>query len=142
VRVRLIVMALCVAAASLGAAAATAQSSLAEAAERARTAWLAHDPQALVGHSGSVGLRIPGADPGSPLNRAQAAELLRRHWGRAVERSLVVNAIREVEPGKGYVELERRYVVSGTLDERRETVLLGFRRGGGSWLLVEVRSAP
>lgn len=138
---RLIVVALCVLATLLGAAAAAAQSSLAEAAQRARAAWLAHDPQALVGHSGSVVLRIPGADPGSPLDRAQVAELLRRHWGTAVERSLVVNAIREVEPGKGYVELERRYVVSGTSDERRETIFLGFRRGGGGWLLVEVRGA-
>jgi hypothetical protein len=77
-----------------------------------------------------------------PLARAQAAELLRRHWRTAVERSLTVAAVREVEAGKGHVQLDRRYVVSGTSDERRETVFLGFRRAAGSWELVEVRRAP
>jgi len=119
-----------------------AQSSLPEAAERARAAWLAHNPEALVGQSGSLVLQIPGADPSSPLERPQAAELLRRHWRSAVERRLTVGAVREVEPGEGYVELERRYVVSGTSDERRETVFLGFRKAGGRWLLSELRSGP
>ncbi|HYT72989.1 MAG TPA: hypothetical protein VEK78_16495 [Gemmatimonadales bacterium] len=125
-----------------GGAPLVAQSSLPEAAERARAAWLAHNPEALVGQSGSLVLQIPGADPSSPLERPQAAELLRRHWRSAVERWLTVGAVREVEPGEGYVELERRYVVSGTSDERRETVFLGFRKAGGRWLLTELRSGP
>lgn len=119
-----------------------AQGSLPGAADRARHAWLAHDPQAFVGQSGRVVLQIPGADASSPLDRAQAIELLRRHWGAAVERSLTVSATREVAAGKGYVELARRYVVSGTADERRETLFLAFRKTGEEWLLVEVRSAP
>jgi hypothetical protein len=77
-----------------------------------------------------------------PLGRAQAAELLRRYWRTAVERSLTVAAVREVEVGKGHAELDRRYVVSGTSDERRESVFLGFRRAEGTWQLVEVRRAP
>jgi len=123
-------------------AAARAQDSLARAAERVRRAWLAHDVQAVVGQSPKVVLQIPGADASAPLERAQAAELLRRHLQRVVERTLAVGAVREVEPGHGYVELERRYVVAGTSDERRETIFLRFRKPGVDWLLTELRSAP
>jgi len=119
-----------------------AQGSLADAAERARGAWLAHDPQGLVGQRGSVVLQIPGADPLVPLDRAQASELLRRHWRNAVERSLTLRGVHDLGAGKGYADLERRYVVVGTADERQETLVLGFRSGGGSWRLVEVRSTP
>lgn len=114
---------------------------LVAAAQAAREAWLAHDPQALVARSPSVVLQIPGADPSSPVGRAQAAELLRRYWAQALERSLTIVTVREVEEGKGFVELERRYVVRGTADERRETLFLGFRRHGERWVLTEVRSA-
>jgi len=123
-------------------AAAGAQDSLARAAERVRRAWLAHDVQAIVGQSPKVVLQIPGADASAPLERAQAAELLRRHLQRVVERTLAVGTVREVEPGHGYVELERRYVVAGTSDERRETIFLRFRKPGVDWLLTELRSAP
>jgi len=123
-------------------AAARAQDSLARAAERVRRAWLAHDVQAIVGQSPKVVLQIPGADASAPLERAQAAELLRRHLQRVVERTLAVGTVREVEPGHGYVELERRYVVAGTSDERRETIFLRFRKPGVDWLLTELRSAP
>ena len=119
-----------------------AQGSLAEAAERVRQAWLAHDVQAVVGQSDSVVLQIPGADPSAAVDRAQALELLRRHLRAGVERALSVSAVREVEPGHGYAELERRYVVAGTSDERRETIFLGFRRPGQEWMLAELRSAP
>src|SRR5205807_836550 len=111
-----------------------AQGSLAEAAERVRQAWLAHNVQAVVGQSASVVLQIPGADPSAPVDRAQAIELLRRH--------LRAGAVREVEPGRGYAELDRRYVVAGTSDERRETIFLGFRKPGQEWMLAELRSAP
>jgi len=123
-----------------GVALVIAQGSLADAAERARGAWLAHDPQRLIGQGGSIVLQIPGADPSMPLDRAQASELLRRHWRTAVERSLTLRGVHELESGKGYAELERRYVVTGTSDERQETIFLGFRHAGGSWRLVELRS--
>jgi len=119
-----------------------AQGTLPEAAERARQAWLAHDPQALVGQSPSIVLQIPGADPSSPLGRAQAVELLRRYLRPVEERGLDVTVIRDVEPGKGFVELTRRYVVAGTTELRRETLFLGFRLLSGRWALVELRSAP
>ena len=123
-------------------AGAGAQSTLPEAAEQAKQAWLAHEPQALVGQSSSLVLQIPGADPSSPLGRAQAVELLRRYLRPAEERGLDVTAIREVEPGRGFVELTRRYVVAGTTELRRETLFLGFRRVDGEWRLAELRSAP
>ena len=118
------------------------QGSLAEAGERVRQGWLAHNVQAVVGQSASVVLQIPGADPSAPVDRAQAMELLRRHLRAGVERALSVSAVREVEPGRGYAELDRRYVVAGTSDERRETIFLGFRKLGREWLLAELRSAP
>jgi len=136
---------LCLAAALLAMAPpahAAAQATLPEAAERAKQAWLAHDPQALVGQSSNLVLQIPGADPSSPLGRAQAVELLRRYLRPVEERGLDVTAIRDVEPGKGFVELTRRYVVAGTTELRRETLFLGFRLQGGRWALAELRSAP
>jgi hypothetical protein len=136
---------LCLAAALLAMAPpahAAAQATLREAAERAKQAWLAHDPQALVGQSSNLVLQIPGADPSSPLGRAQAVELLRRYLRPVEERGLDVTAIRDVEPGKGFVELTRRYVVAGTTELRRETLFLGFRLQGGRWALAELRSAP
>ena len=119
-----------------------AQGTLPEAAERAKQAWMAHDPQALVGQSPSIVLQIPGADPSSPLGRAQAVELLRRYMRPVEERGLDVTVVREVEPGKGVVELTRRYVVVGTTELRRETLFLGFRLDSGQWVLAELRSAP
>lgn len=119
-----------------------AQATLPEAAERAKQALQAHDPQALVGQSSSLVLQIDGADASSPLGRAQAVELLRRYLRPAEERGLDVAAIREVEPGKGFVELIRRYVIAGTVEPRRETLFLGFRLVNGEWRLAELRSAP
>jgi len=56
----------------------------------------------------------PGRGSVVPLGRAQAIELLRQYFRPAEERGLDVTVIREVEPGKGFVELTRRYVVAGT----------------------------
>jgi len=122
--------------------AAAAQSTLSEAAARAKQAVSAHDAQALVGKSSNVVLQIPGADASSPLGKSQAVELLRRYLRPAEERGLDVTAIREVEPGKGFIELTRRYVVSGTSELRHETLYLGYRLLDGEWRLVELRSAP
>jgi hypothetical protein len=119
-----------------------AQATLSAAADRARQALSAHDPEGLVGHSSSIVLQIPGAEPSSPLGRAQAVELLRRYLRPAEERGLDITTIREVEPGKGFVELTRRYVVAGTSEVRRETLFLGYRLQRDEWRLVELRNAP
>ena len=118
------------------------QVTLSDAAARAKQALSAHDAEALVGASSNLVLQIPGADPSSPLGRSQAIELLRRYFRPAEERGLDVTAIREVEPGRGFVELARRYVVAGTTELRRETLFLGYRLQGRDWRLVELRSAP
>jgi hypothetical protein len=119
-----------------------AQSTLPDAAERAKQAVTAHDAEGLVGQSSNLVLQIPGADASSPLGRSQAVELLRRYFRQAEERGLDVTAIREVEPGKGFVELTRRYVVTRTTELRHETLFLGYRQVGGEWRLAELRSAP
>ena len=118
------------------------QGTLSAAAERAKQALSSHDAQSLVGQSSNVVLQIPGADPSSPLGRPQAVELLRRYLRPAEERGLDVTTIREVEPGKGFIEITRRYVVSGTTELRHETLYLGYRLLDGEWRLVELRSAP
>jgi hypothetical protein len=119
-----------------------AQATLSAAADHAKQAWAAHDPESLVGRSSNIVLQIPGADPSSPLGRAQAIELLRRYLRPAEERGLDITTIREVEPGKGFVELTRRYVVRGTSELRRETLFLGYRLQSDEWRLVELRNAP
>ena len=118
------------------------QATLPDAAERAKRAWSAHDAEALVGQSSNIVLQIPGADPSSPLGRSQAIALLRRYLRPAEERGLDVTTIREVERGKGFVELSRRYVVAGTTELRRETLYLGYRFQDREWRLAELRSAP
>jgi hypothetical protein len=139
-RIRWLVV--CAAAVLVPGRATLAQRTLSDAADRAKQALSTHDAQALVGRSSNVVLQIPGADPSSPLGRSQAIELLRRYLRSAEERGLDVTAIREIEPGKGFIELTRRYVVSGTVELRHETLYLGYRLLGGEWRLVELRSAP
>lgn len=118
-----------------------AQGGLDQAAARARSAWLAHDPRALLAGSPGVTLEIPGADPSSAIGRDQAGELLGRYLRTSQEHSVEVRAAREMAEGQGYVELERRFIVAGTTEERHETVFLGLRRRGEQWVVVELRTA-
>jgi hypothetical protein len=126
----------------LGAQSSGAQAALSQAARRARGAWLAHQPAVLLDRSPGVILQIPGADASSAIGREQAIALLTRYLRTAAERSVEVTAVREVEEGRGYVELVRRYQVVGTREERHQTVYLGFRRSGEDWVVVELRLAP
>jgi len=108
-------------------------------AERARRAWYSHDAGALVEHSPRLVVRLPAADPSGALGQAQAAALLRDFLARTQEVEVTVRSAREVEPGQGYVELQRRYRVSGTQEVRSQTLLLAYRRGPAGWTLVELR---
>ncbi len=112
---------------------------LSEAAERARRAWFAHDAGGLVADSPRLVVQLPGADPSAALEPAQAAALIRDYLASAEEVETVVSAAREVEGGRGYVEIQRRYRVSGTQDVRTQSLLLGYRQGRSGWLLVELR---
>jgi hypothetical protein len=109
------------------------------AAERARQAWFTHDAAALVADSPRLLLQLPGADPSAALEPRQAAALLRDFLASAQEVETVVRAARETEPGRGYVELQRRYRVAGTQEVQVDGVLLGYRRTRSGWSLVELR---
>jgi hypothetical protein len=118
----------------------TAQdSALARAAERARLAWLGHDAATLVANSPRLLIQLPGADPSVALGPDQAAALLANFLGPAQEVEAVVLAAREVEPGRGYVELQRRYRVAGTQNVRTQVLLLSYRQGPSGWTLIEFR---
>jgi len=126
----------------LGAGPLRAQATLADAARTAQGAWLAHDSQSLVGQGATLVVQIPGTNPSGALERAQAAELLRRYLRTAVERSVRIRRVSEVAAGTGWVELEREYAVDGTQDVRRETIFLRYRQMGAHWELAELRAAP
>jgi hypothetical protein len=115
------------------------QRGLSEAAEQAREAWLAHNPAALVANSPRLMIQLPGADPSVALGRDQAAALLADFLASAHEVETSIRAAREVEQGRGYVELQRRYRVAGTQDVRTQSLLLGYRLIRDGWVLVELR---
>jgi hypothetical protein len=109
------------------------------AAERASHAWFSHDPVALVAQSPRLLVQLPGADPSAALGPAQAAALLGDFIASAQEVETVVRAAREVSPGTGYVELQRKYRVAGTQDVRVQVLLLSYRLTHAGWSLVEFR---
>jgi hypothetical protein len=109
------------------------------AAERARRAWFAHDAATLVANSPRLLIQLPGADPSVALGPEQAEALLADFVSPAQEVETVVRAAREVEPGRGYVELQRQYRVRGTQNVRVQVLLLGYRLNETGWSLVEFR---
>ncbi len=111
-----------------------------QAAERARQAWFAHNPAALIANSPRVLIQLPGADPSVALGPAQAAALLGDFLAPSQEVEVLVRAARQVESQRGYVELQRRYRVTGTQDVRTQVLLLGYRREQIGWTLVELRA--
>ena len=118
---------------------AEAQSPLADAAERARSAWTSHDVGSLVADSPRLLVQLPRTDPSVALGPDQAAALLEDFLAQANEVETTVKAAREVEEGRGYVELLRKYRIEGTQEVRTQTLLLGYREGRSGWVLVELR---
>jgi hypothetical protein len=114
-------------------------SDLDQAAEQAREAFLAHDAAALVANSPSLVVQLPGAEPSGALAQEQATALLGDFLASGEEVETTVRAAREVRPGRGYVELQRRYRVAGTQNVRVQMLLLSYRRSKGAWTLVEFR---
>ena len=115
------------------------QARLTDAAEEARQAWFAHDASGLVADAPRLLVQLPGADPSVALGPAQAAALLTAFMVQGQEVETVVQAAKEVEPGRGYVELRRRYRIAGTQDVRTQSLLLGYRLLRSGWRLVELR---
>lgn len=120
-------------------AAVAQQRALTEAAEEARAAWFEHDARGLVADAPRLLVQLPGADPSIALGPAQAAALLTDFMVQGEEVETVVRAAKEVEPGRGYVELQRRYRIAGTQDVRTQSLLLGYRLLLTGWRLVELR---
>lgn len=112
---------------------------LTEAAEQARQAWFDHDAAGFVAESPRLVVQLPGADPSAALEPRQAAALIHDFLTPAQEVETVVRAAREVEGGRGYVELQRRYRVAGTQEVKVQSLLLGYRQGRSGWVLVELR---
>ena len=119
--------------------ASSAPPALAAVAERARRAWFEHDATGLVAESPRLMVQLPGADPSAALEPRQAAALIADYVAPAQEVETVIRTAREVEGGRGYVELQRRYRVAGTQDDRVQSLLLGYRLGRAGWSLVELR---
>jgi hypothetical protein len=115
------------------------QFALTEAAETAREAWFDHDARGLVADAPRLLVQLPGADPSIALGPAQAAALLADFMVQGQEVETLVRAAKEVEPGRGYVELQRRYRIAGTQDVRVQSLLLGYRLLRTGWRLVELR---
>ena len=112
---------------------------LAAAANSARQAWAAQDVGALMAASPRVLVQLPGADPSAPVGQAQAVALVRDYLRRAEEVETSVKSVREGRDGRGFVELSRRYKVTGTQEIRTQSVLLSYETVGGAWVLVELR---
>lgn len=115
------------------------QNLLTDAAEDARQAWFDHDARGLVAEAPRLLVQLPGADPSIALGPAQAAALLTDFMVQGQEVETTVQAAKEVEPGRGYVELLRRYRIAGTQDVRTQSLLLGYRLLRTGWRLVEFR---
>ena len=110
-----------------------------DAAERAQAAWQSHNVTALVADSPRLLVQLPGTDPSVALGPAQAAALLRDFLAQATEVETDIRAAREVESGRGYVELQRSYRIEGTQEVRVQSLLLGYRQSRAGWVLVELR---
>ena len=115
------------------------EDALSVAAEEARAAWFDHNARGLVADAPRLLVQLPGADPSIALGPAQAAALLADFMLQGQEVETVVRAAKEVEPGRGYVELQRRYRIAGTQDVRTQSLLLGYRLLRTGWRLVELR---
>lgn len=119
-----------------------AQSSLDQAVEQARRAWLRHDVETLFATSDTVRLQLPGLEVAGALRPAQAARLLERYLAPTQETGLDLREIRRGDSTHAYAELDRHHAVSGTSDAEEDTLFFGFVLAGGKWHLVELRVTP
>lgn len=115
--------------------------SLRPAAEAARRSWLSQDPEGLVQGSPGLHLQLPGADPSGALDRRQAAALLRDFVQNTDEVGVEIRNARQVGEDRGFVELLRRYRVSGTQEIKQQSLFLSYAREGAGWVLTGLRVA-
>ncbi|MGB7211402.1 MAG: hypothetical protein WBC97_02140 [Gemmatimonadales bacterium] len=110
--------------------------------ESARSAWAGRDFARLFAEGAHVQLRLPDADPSAGVGSAQAVTLLRGYVRGTSDISVEVVSARAVGTGRAFVDLQRRFRPDGTQEARVESVLLGYRRMGTSWRLVDLRVLP
>ena len=115
---------------------------LTEAARRAAREWARHDFAALVSGSPGVMVRLGAAEPSAPLAPQQAVLTLEAFAGAVEEEQVVVSAVRELDEGRGYAEVQRTFVVRGTSARRTQTLYLEWRRVDGRLALVGIRVVP
>ncbi len=115
---------------------------LTEAVERAQDAWLRHDAEDLVSGSDTMRLHIPDLPPSASLRPGQASRLLERYLAPSEEVAFELVNVRELADDHAYAEVQRVFVIQGTVEQREETVFFGFRRIQGRWHLREVRVTP
>ena len=115
---------------------------LTRAVQEAQHAWLQHDVAALVSGSDTIRLHIPDLPPSASLRPGQASRLLDRYFSPTEEVSFELTNVRELAEDHAYAEVQRIFVIKGTVEQRQETVFLGFRRIQGLWSLREVRVTP
>lgn len=119
-----------------------ARDALAIAGESARSAWADREFARLFAGGTHVQLRLPGADPSAGVGQSQAVNLLQAYVRGTTDLAVDLVSAREVGTGRAFVDLRRRYRLDGTQEERVESVLLGYRRVGGGWRLVDLRVLP
>lgn len=112
---------------------------LASLADGAARAVGAQDGSGVVAGAPQIVIQLPGVEPSGPVARPQAMAMLKGFFQGAVEEGTRVRAAREVSPGRGLVELIRRYRTRGTQTIREQAILLGYRLEEGGWRLVELR---
>ena len=118
---------------------ARAQESLRAQAQAILTAWTAHDVPKILDGVRLVSLDLPGVRPAAPVNRDQAAALIRGYLAGTTEQQLTLVAVRATGEERGFAEFSREFRVTTGSASRSETILLGFRRGSPIWRLEEVR---
>ncbi|MGH7590764.1 MAG: hypothetical protein ACREL2_04950 [Gemmatimonadales bacterium] len=110
--------------------------------DSARSAWMARDFASLFVVGSRVQLRVPGVEPSAGVGPTQAVTLLRAYVQGTVEVDVEVVSARAAGTRRAFVDLRRRYRLDGTQEEREESVLLGYRRVGTGWRLVDLRVLP
>jgi hypothetical protein len=116
--------------------------SLLGAAQRAARAWRQHDFVGLVAGSPGVMVRLGGTEPSAPLRPAQAVQTLQAFARGADEVEVEVLAVRPVDAGRAYAEVQRTFTGPGTSARRVQTLYVGLRRVEGVFRVVEVRLVP
>ena len=116
--------------------------SLLAAGQRAARAWRQHDFRGFVGQAPLIAVSLPGSPATLPMRAGQAAELLAAFVEGADEAEVEMMVARSVDPERAYVEIRRVFTSRGSDARRIETLYLGMRRAGTSFVVAEVRVVP